>query len=339
MQINATLPANKERNQGIQLLRAIAATLVVIQHVIWYSLEHFKIDPISVVNKYHIGSMGVGIFFVISGFVITLSLHQNKMFLLYRMIRIYPPFWFLVIVSFFFIKDVTITIDSFLLLPSPSANFNYSYRIPYWTLVYEMFFYSIIYATILLKFSKERLLQVIVFWILVIIIYNMIKEVYTPVPYLRIFFSPINIFFIFGVCIALNRDIYLKIPNYQLILVVIIGFQFLQLTSATLYHTVQALTCSAILLLFIKIEKTPQFFIMIGNSSYGLYLIHDLGIIGTIYLIKKYGISVKLYPLCLISFVLSMIVGIAYGYVEYKFHKNLVNWLKQKYLRIKNSES
>ena len=327
MQLSITTPINKERNQGIQLLRAVAATLVVVQHVIWYSLEHFKIDPISVVNKYHLGSMGVGIFFVISGFVITLSLHQNKMFLLFRMLRIYPPFWFLVIISFCFVKDITLTIDSFLLLPN--KNFNSSYRIPYWTLVYEMFFYSFMYVFILFKISKERLLQIMVFWILIIVIYNMIKEVYTPAPYLRIFFSPINIFFIFGVCIALNKEMYTKIPNYQLILVTIIGFQFLQLTNGTLYHTVQALACSAILLLFLKIEKIPQFFITMGNSSYGLYLIHDLGIIGVIHLIKKYDVAIKLYPLCLLTFILSMIVGVIYGYVEYKFHQNLVKWVKQ----------
>lgn len=317
---------NKEKNQGIQCLRAVAAILVLIQHVLWYVLEHYKYD-LSYVLRTHIGSTGVGIFFVISGFVITLSMKQNKMFFVNRVLRIYPPFLFMVVISLVVFSDSKFTLSSILLLPS--LDFNSSYRIPYWTLVYEMFFYTVLYALILIKLSKERLLMFMVMWLITIIMVNLFVEVYFPVPHFKIFFSSINIFFIFGVCIALNKEPYITIPNYQLFLIIVIGYQYISNTSGTLCHTIQALVCSAILLLFMKL-KVPKIWIMLGNSSYGLYLMHNLVIVGVVGLVGRYNINIKFYTLCILAFVLSFVVGTAYGYIESELHKKLANWVKQK---------
>ena len=317
----------KEKNEGIQFLRAVAAILVFIHHDVWHCLEHFKYDLVYL-TKTHIGSMGVGVFFVISGFVITLSMHQNKMFFVNRMLRIYPPFWFLVILSSIIFTNSQFTLSSILLIPS--LEFNGSYRIHYWTLVYEMFFYAIVYIMILLKVSKEGLLKLMALWLMIIIVMNLFIEFNNyRVPHFKIFFSPINLFFIFGVCIALNRQTYDAIPAYQLLVTIVIGYQFLSTTSGALFYTIQALVCSAILLFFVKL-KVPRFCGMLGDCSYGLYLVHDIVVMGIIGLVGRYGINIKFYQLCGLIFVLAGIVGIVYGYAESKFHRRVAYWIKQK---------
>ena len=261
---------------------------------------------------------------------------QNKMFLFHRILRIYPPFWFVVVISLVLLKHSNFTLSSFLLLPG--LEFNSSYGIPYWTLVYEMFFYLIFYLLIIFKLSKEKIINFMIFWLANIIIFNIYHEVYYPVPYLYIFFSSINIFFIFGVCIALNQEIYQKITSYQLFLIIIIGYQFLQISKNTLYHTIEALICSAILLIFIK-YKPSKLIVILGNSSYGLYLIHDICIKGTISLVNKFNISIKLYQLCLLTLIISGIIGIIYGFAESEFHRKLTGWIKQKRTNISSSKS
>ena len=79
------------KNSGIQGLRAIAAVLVVLQHAIFFACTARGVDftpylPIG------FGQVGVGIFFVISGYVMTLCLPQGAMFMPQRIARIYPAF-------------------------------------------------------------------------------------------------------------------------------------------------------------------------------------------------------------------------------------------------------
>lgn len=76
-----------KKNTSIQGLRAIAAFLVVFQHAIYFACTAKGVDftpylPIG------FGQMGVGIFFVISGYVMTLCLSQGAMFMPQRIARI-----------------------------------------------------------------------------------------------------------------------------------------------------------------------------------------------------------------------------------------------------------
>lgn len=317
---------NKERNSGIQSLRALAAILVLIQHVIYLTLEHYNKD-VTASLKGALGSTGVGIFFVISGFVITKSLRQGSWFLVYRALRIYPAFWFVAFISFLGMKHVEPTISSLLLIPT--KEFNASYRIPYWTLVYEAFFYVMLYGISLFNLSKQSFLYAMITWLCVIVLANIYIDINYPVPHTKIILSSINIFFIFGVLIALDFERYSNIPQYHLVILSIICYQMLGITNATLYHTFQALYCSSIFLIFTKL-KPHKFFVMLGDSSYGLYLIHNAVILGTIKICTLYKPTIRIYAVYIIALIISGVIGTAYGYCEYKVYQKIVVWIKRK---------
>lgn len=85
-------------------LRGLAALLVVWAHLVghWLAmrglpwaptdqLERFVMKPLNIIQ--HFGFLGVGIFFLISGFVVTraATIESTRTFVVRRLLRIYPP--------------------------------------------------------------------------------------------------------------------------------------------------------------------------------------------------------------------------------------------------------
>ena len=72
---------SQKRIQQINILRGIACLMVIIDHI-FFSTKYFNI-----------GAFGVGIFFLVSGFVIPISLKSAKnpvTFMVRRCFRLYP---------------------------------------------------------------------------------------------------------------------------------------------------------------------------------------------------------------------------------------------------------
>lgn len=107
-----------ERFEFANILRGLAALSVVVSHLAvgyWFDpqtvayftgLPALSADPPAVARLFaalpiNYGSFGVGLFFVISGFVIPYSLvaYDVKAFLVGRFLRIYPTFWSGVLIS------------------------------------------------------------------------------------------------------------------------------------------------------------------------------------------------------------------------------------------------
>jgi peptidoglycan/LPS O-acetylase OafA/YrhL len=109
-----SIPPTSEHKQtytGIQALRFVAAMLVVLAHSTAMVNERMHLDMF----KWRAGWSGVDIFFVISGFVMTISsggLTQRvdgwKIFITRRLIRIVPLYW----------VATTIKLATILVLPS-----------------------------------------------------------------------------------------------------------------------------------------------------------------------------------------------------------------------------
>lgn len=149
---------------SIQILRAIAAWLVVFHHYNqlifnWDMSDTYIPDYISNFTCIY-GKMGVDLFFIISGLImfITINKSPNAMhFLLKRIIRIYPPYWFYTALLFiivmtsihphFLYEKYTLTsiIKSLMLIPNENPNGIglYPFLTVGWTLFFEMVFYVI----------------------------------------------------------------------------------------------------------------------------------------------------------------------------------------------------
>jgi peptidoglycan/LPS O-acetylase OafA/YrhL len=153
----------KERLYGLELLRFIAAALVLFFHI-------------SVIG---VGEFGVDIFFIISGFVMMYSTQtDSRNFFLKRLIRIVPLYWLVTIITFSFYyifpsffslpsNDLSHLVMSLLFIPFDKNGSGHAPILSVgWTLNYEMYFYFLFSLACIIS-NKNRGI-VVVFLIVVI---------------------------------------------------------------------------------------------------------------------------------------------------------------------------
>jgi exopolysaccharide production protein ExoZ len=137
---------------GLDLIRFVAAALVGLFHLTW--LE----GSVSLLAWY--GWIGVQIFFVISGFVISQSANNATpiKFVRSRFLRLYPAAWICAAISLA-ILTCTIHMTSYWLRPSvlsltlyPTGPFLAS---AYWTLPIEITFYGLIFVVLLTRRFRQ----------------------------------------------------------------------------------------------------------------------------------------------------------------------------------------
>jgi peptidoglycan/LPS O-acetylase OafA/YrhL len=91
----------KSRYLELDALRGIAVLAVVFYHYTFAYDYHFKLFASNKFYLYH-GNLAVHLFFVISGFVIFLTLEKSKRkadFLVSRFSRLYPSYWVAMLVT------------------------------------------------------------------------------------------------------------------------------------------------------------------------------------------------------------------------------------------------
>lgn len=158
--------------QNIQILRGIAALMVVIFHMI-SQIE--RRGGRSLIFDFDVGQAGVDIFFVISGFMMLYVTHnRNRQPLIFwrdRLIRIVPLYWFYTFVMVFVLVTLpnllkTAQFDqlhifkSLFFIPANHPKIHdrvWPLLIQGWTLNYEMFFYLIFGALLLISAERLRL--------------------------------------------------------------------------------------------------------------------------------------------------------------------------------------
>lgn len=159
-----TLPPKHDRVPELDLLRFMAATLVVFYHYSYRPLitgsvpSETAFDGLQIVSRY--GYLGVQLFFLISGFVILWSAEGRtaKQFIILRFLRLYPMFWVAVAITLGVLWVAGLA-DSLLSLKVIAANLTLVpayFSVPfvdgvYWTLAIELKFYLLIFLAIVLR--------------------------------------------------------------------------------------------------------------------------------------------------------------------------------------------
>ncbi|WP_260737102.1 acyltransferase family protein [Tunturiibacter lichenicola] len=158
-------PSSRHRLVSIQVCRGLAAIFVVLAHLHNVELKYF---PTNMMGIFQYGVLGVDLFFVISGIVIsavTVGRFSNRRyagtFLYHRLARIFPVYWVytaIVLVAFLY-NPLWINagaghrvniLASFLLIPTNLGML----VMQGWTLSFELYFYFVFF--LLLFFAPEK---------------------------------------------------------------------------------------------------------------------------------------------------------------------------------------
>ncbi|MEJ7611479.1 MAG: acyltransferase [Ferruginibacter sp.] len=265
---------------SIQLLRAVAALYVVLYHTrYWWYIDENSFF-FNFISK---GSAAVDLFFVISGFVISLSIRKYtglkglKRFVIGRLIRVYPIF--MIIVSFFLLFNVcnnnytlSYLLKAYLLIPSYVLHCTVSS----WTLCFELYFYFLVSFLII---SKQFIW---LFYALVILAFISLLGRHLNDQFVipdKSFWSIHFIAFFLGMTaskiyskLKVSAAMVLLITGVVMFLFIPAGIGFSKLLQATIPSFFIVL--GAAVVDFKGKIKIPKIIIWIGDSTYILYLIN-----------------------------------------------------------------
>jgi peptidoglycan/LPS O-acetylase OafA/YrhL len=308
-----THPTASQNNQkifSIQVLRGLAAVLVIHSHAIGHQmkLNNGEAWQRQFFHLSSFGAVGVDIFFVISGFIITLvarkfvRAHGCQDFFAKRLLRILPIYWALTLIELIhaFVRHperspLTTTIKSIILLPIfDQDNFIFPIISLGWTLSFELYFYLVVAVFLLFK-RKNFMVQLIAFMGSLVCIGLFVSEISNPM--FRFMTNPIIIEFLLGCLIGI---LYLSgsrlKPNVSYGLLGLATFIFLGTiifgngdtsraetilidNKAPIRLLLWGLPSAALVagLLFLELNQRLQFnkqLILLGDASYSIYLTH-----------------------------------------------------------------
>ena len=337
----------KTKLSGLQGLRAVAACLVLLQHSIFFACLTKGVDftpylPIG------FGQMGVGIFFVISGFVMTLCLSQGAMFMPQRIGRIYPSYWAAIVLSAVILPLLGRAwhLDAYSLTLLPATAFNESYAIPYWTLVYEMVFYTVIYGCIVLRLSRPYIAVALGLWAILIVLVcqsNIHPEFGSDIGAMLagkwILLSPANFEFICGAMYGLFGKELLKSANLASLAIQAAILFFIAQASIPMPYYLRYLLWGVSFTLLLHIVqgiRVPKFLERAGDYSYGLYLSHTIFIAAAMYMVARFAPAVPLAIVFIAAFGTALLGGLAFGAAEFAFHsavvKSALRWMQSPWI-------
>ena len=312
---------------SVQYMRAIAALLVLIGHSAWKG-EQYSSNPL---EWFHVGGVGVDLFFIISGFIMCYTTYRKEIdfgrFMKARLTRIFPLYWVLTTVALFvFILfpgkvnssgGTTSIIHSYTLFPTEAK-----YLINNgWTLSYELLFYLIFGLGLI--FSGR--LKIVVPGIIILSLVAVGQLLGSPQYILTFLTSPLLIEFVFGISvflvlrkIKLNAGFAIGFIAISILLLISVNMS----GGAQLGAKIRVVDYGMPALLFFvgMLSLEPFFkkndatliskvFYGIGNSSYSLYLLHPFVLSFSAIALQKIGVNKMGYPFVTLLVISSVLAG------------------------------
>lgn len=329
-----SLPLRKPRNLQLQILRGIAATMVVVYHAAHFTALKTNTPWLGELFGPRLGFYGVLMFFVLSGYLMQGAVQRYKAgkFLLHRLVRLFPTYWALVAILVFvqYLRTGAlqhVSWQALTLLP-----FGQMYRplAVEWTLLYEVFFYLI---CSILCFMPRISTFVFAGWLLVVLVaasaFNQFGTTFQP-NIVQVPFSLWNVGFIAGALLAQISPRLLSIPAEVWIIVAIPLMLVGELVGpgTRIVFAVFGLCCITQVAI-IQARAVPEVhgmgmrtWVLIGEYSYGLYLAHSM----TIQIALQYGSSTRhASPFAIFAAILGvgLAVGILAGKLDFELYKRL----------------
>lgn len=333
------------RIRELDSLRGIAALIVLVFH---FSL----LNPgLLVFTKF--GVTGVDLFFIISGFVITMSLERIQsgyQFMVNRFSRLYPTYWTAIVFTFGIICINKIFFGFEPQHPIPTRDFLYNLTMfqyyfgvkdldgPYWTMIIEMLFYLVMGYLFVTKSLKSAVAILIPLTLLGTIL----TEFHWFQPFSMAYFKNFPLaqslpLFVSGI---LFYRLFTKERNFVLNIVLIVGCYFLQIllftkTGRANYY-ISHPEYKAVLtvyygIFFLFVFGKLKFMVnpitlFLGKISFALYLIHQyFSIYFLIPNLMKWGFN---YYIAAFLIALPACILVAAG-ITYGIEKPVGGWFKR----------
>ena len=320
--------ARTETVVAIQYLRAVATSLIAFQHAMGV--------PAFVHYAAHFGTVGVDLFFVISGFIMWTTTETSRrgpvQFWLARIVRIVPLYWIFTTTyvaaalitpeSFYVVHlEAVHTLKSYLFVPATHPNLGLIapvYTLG-WTLNYEMFFYLLFGFCLFVPWPHLRFALLATAFLL-LVAGGLVVQPTGAVA--RTYTDPIMLEFLAGVMLATVSPLLVRcgtLAGLTLIaaaivwVAVVYGYGFVP--ERIVSHGIPAVTAVAGALMIEPAARgqPSRLWLMLGDASYSIYLAHPFAqrvlLIAVNRTIGLAAISPTLYVLG------AFVVGIAGGVV------------------------
>lgn len=321
------------RIKELDSIRGIACLMVVLFHYTTRYSISFNTQKTTTLIDFEYGGLGVSLFFIISGFVIYLSINNVsdvKTFFIKRFIRLYPIFWICMLTTFIIMNLSPLEkfhrgIDDLLLNITMVPQIFGFERIDgaYWSLMPELFFYLGI--GFVLFVDKIKYVTHICFVWLTLILLN---HFYDVMP-LRILFNlQYGYFFIIGICFYRIKFEKTLLVNHILILlsyaiyILNVGLSIKAFFVGLFIFTFYLFVYGKLKWIIIK----PLIFL--GKISYPLYLLHQFIGYYIIFSLLENNIS---NPIILLITPLIFSIFLSFLYTEY-LEKKAIVYLRKKLL-------
>ncbi|WP_336973119.1 acyltransferase [Sphingobium aromaticiconvertens] len=334
--------------RSVQYWRAIAALTVVIAHILLHPMP-FP-DP----TYRRLGSFGVLLFFVISGFIMVYTTGRGRFdpadFLRRRIERVAPLYW---LVTFAVAMMAIVT-------PSLLRNTTFSFQqlllsclfIPYaradgeivplmklgWSLNYEIFFY-ILFATTFRLTAVQRVASMAGGFLFIILLGQMIGFT-QPIAYF--YTQPVILSFCVGMGIGLcilNEQLWRKMPGpifWAILAALLFTAGFMVTPDAAVNMATDAcftLASAAMLLFGLRVKSgiaPSPVGLFLGDISYAIYLVHMYVVAAVALIVSRlFGA-----PSLLLTIPLTIGITIAVsGLVHHMFEKPVRRWFRAQHVR------
>jgi peptidoglycan/LPS O-acetylase OafA/YrhL len=333
---------HNERISELDALRGIAAASVMLFH---YTLT--GVDGIVRGFSFKYGFLGVQLFFMISGFVIFMTIDKTKKstdFIVSRFSRLFPAYWMAIFLTvsitllfssipfneLFSIKQILINLTML----------QYWFKVKdieaaYWTLAIELTFYLIMLTIFILK-KLEHIENICIVWLFMVVVIDTIDMPFKN--YINaIFILKHAALFIGGICFFLiKKNGFNKKINIILISSLLVELYTIYIDDTRIIPLLAICLFYSIFYLYIhgKLKfLSNKILIYLGSISYPLYLIHDK--IGSILIrLTKHILDNQIVYLPIAIFVilvLSTLINIYFEKPSMKFIRNsYINYKERK---------
>ena len=324
----------------LDALRGLAAISVVVFHyTTFYQQEQGHMQPLGF--GFPAGNYGVHLFFLISGFVIFMTLERTRTamdFIVSRFSRLFPAYWAAIAITAGVIYTVGMPEQR---IPPEhlAANVTMLQDVlgfehldgSYWTLEVELFFYAQMLFWFMLG-QLKRIDWIIVAWLAIAVVYAQTEQHHVHFSYVLRELLILRHIPFFALGILFYRIHSRPDALRSNLLMIALSLMTIGICYAPVY-LIAGIVCSAIFALFVIgrlrwLRKAP--FVFFGGISYSLYLLHQAIGFALIHRLEAAGVPSLAAVAIVAVVVLALATALTYGVERPAMRRLRDGWRRRK---------